>query len=481
MPPKSVPSQPSPLGVCMSHSLTRILSDLKESLSVTEQDFTTGSIGRAVTLLAVPMVLELSMQSVFGVVDLFFVARLGSRAVATVGLTEAVLTIVFAIATGLGMGATALVARRIGEKSPGAAALATGQAIIASLAISIPISLAGLLSAGSILELMGASRGVVEVGTGYNLVMLTGSATILLLFVINAVFRGTGDALTAMRVLWAANLLNMVLDPLLIFGLGPFPEWGVTGAAVATTLARAAGVLYQLAILSSPRSRLPLTARCFRLNAALLWKLIRISLGGVLQLLIGTASWLGLVRIIAVFGNAALAGYTIGLRIIVFAILPSWGMSNAAATLVGQNLGAGQPDRAERSVWLTGFANMVFLALLTVTFVVLAEPLARLFTAEAEVIPHAVDCLRFISYGYVFYAYGMVVSQAFNGAGDTYTPTLANFVCYWILQIPLAYFLAFPAEMGVRGVFAAIAISESILAVVIVLLFRRGRWKKTRV
>lgn len=465
----------------MSAETVPFLRDLKESLSGTEQDFTTGSVGRAITLLAIPMVLELSMHAVFGVVDLFFVARIGAPAVAAVGLTEAVLTIVFSIATGLGMGATALVARRIGERRPDEAALATGQAIIAALAVSIPISLAGLAWAGPILQLMGASREVVEVGVGYNRVMLAGNATILLLFAINSVFRGAGDALTAMRALWMANLLNMVLDPLLIFGAGPFPELGVTGAAVATNLARGAGIVYQLTVLLSSRTRIPLEARSFRVDPPLLWRLSRVSIGGVLQFLVGTASWLGLVRLIAVFGDAALAGYTISLRIIVFAILPSWGMSNAAATLVGQNLGAGQPGRAERCVWRTGFVNMVFLALLTLIFVALAEPLSRLFTSEPEVVVYAADGLRYISYGYVFYAYGMVVSQGFNGAGDTYTPTLANLACYWFLQIPLAYLLALPAGLGAQGVFAAIAISESVLAVVVVLVFRRGRWKVRQV
>lgn len=465
----------------MLTSTVRLFKDLKESLSGTDQDFTTGSVGRAILLLAVPMVLELSMQAVFGIVDLFFVARLGTHAVAAVGLTEAVLTIVFSIATGLGMGATALVARRIGEKRPEAAGSATGQAIIAALVISIPLGLVGLLSAGPILELMGASRDAIKIGTGYNLVMLSGNATILLLFVLNAVFRGAGDAAIAMRALWMANLLNIVLDPLLIFGIGPFPELGVTGAAVATNLARGVGVVYQLTILFSARSRVPLTLTSFRLHPELLRKLIRISCGGVLQLLVGTVSWLGLVRLVAIFGDAALAGYTISLRIIVLAILPSWGMSNAAATLVGQNLGAGRPERAERSAWLTGFANMVFLGLLTLVFVVLAESLGGLFTSDDPVIAYAADSLRYISYGYVFYAYGMVVSQAFNGAGDTYTPTIANLICYWLLQIPLAYFLALPGGMGAQGVFVAIAISESILAIVVAIIFRRGKWKLRQV
>ncbi len=465
----------------MSTATVRFFKDLRQSLSGSEQDFTTGSVARAIMLLAVPMILELSMQAVFGVVDLFFVAQLGSPGVAAVGLTEAVLTVVFSIATGLGMGATALVARRIGEKRPEEAGLATGQAILAALMVSIPIGLLGLFWTAPILQRMGASPEVVVVGAGYNRVMLAGNATIMLLFVINAVFRGAGDAIAAMRVLWMANLLNIFLDPLLIFGVGPFPELGVTGAAIATNLARGAAVIYQLTILFSDRSRVPLTTSSFRVRPGVLWKLIRISCGGVLQLLVGTVSWLGLVRLIAIFGDAALAGYTISLRIIVFAILPSWGMSNAAATLVGQNLGAGQPERAERCAWLTAFANMLFLGCLTLFFVTLAEPLGRLFTSQDVVVSYAVDSLQYISYGYVFYAYGMVISQAFNGAGDTYTPTLANLVCYWLFQIPLAYLLAIPVGMEAQGVFAAIAISESVLAIVVVIIFRRGNWKSMHV
>ena len=461
--------------------LSALLTDIKDSLSGTERDFTTGSISRAVTVLAIPMVLELSMQAVFGVIDVFFVAKLGGEAVATVGITESLLTIVFSIATGLAMGTTALVARRIGERNKQGATTAAVQSIFLGILVSIPIAAIGLLYTPSLLRLMGASPSVVEIGAGYNEVMLGGNLTIMLLFLINAVFRGAGDAALAMRALWIANLVNIVLDPCLIFGLGPFPEMGVTGAAVATNVARAIGILYQIWKLASPASRIQVHAEDLKADMKVLLNLSRISLGGVLQFIVATASWLGLVRIIAIFGSPALAGYTIAIRIIIFAILPSWGMSNAAATLVGQNLGAKQPTRAEKSVWLTAVANMVFLGFITIVFVTFADPISRLFTSDEEILVYAISCLRYVSYGYVFYAYGMVVVQAFNGAGDTYTPTVINLFCYWLLQIPLAYFLALTIDLEAQGVFIAIAVSESLLAVVSVLVFRRGKWKERKV
>ncbi|UCF35770.1 MAG: MATE family efflux transporter [Acidobacteriota bacterium] len=459
-------------------SVRQFWNDLRESLAGTERDFTTENLTRAVTLLAIPMVLELVMQSIFGVIDVFFVARLGSQAVAAVGITESLLTIIFSIAGGLSMGITAVIARRIGEKNRDAAAVAAVQAIFVGLLVSAPITLVGLLYSRDLLVLMGASPSVADIGSGYNTIMIGGNLTIMLLFLINAIFRGAGDAVIAMRVLWIANLLNIALDPLLIFGLGPFPELGVSGAAVATNIARGLGVSYQVFLLFRGRRRIELTFGHLRLNGPVILNLCRVSLGGILQFLVATASWLGLVRIVALFGSSALAGYTIALRVVIFAILPSWGMSNAAATLVGQNLGAGKPDRAERSVWVTAFASMAFMVLITIAFTGLARPISLLFTQEAAVIPFAVDCLRYISYGYVFYACGMVVVQAFNGAGDTYTPTVINLFCYWLIQIPLAYWLALKMGMGAQGVFLAIAISESLLAVVAVLVFRRGRWKE---
>jgi putative MATE family efflux protein len=453
-------------------------TSVREAVGGTQQDFTEGSLGRAITLLAIPMVLEMSMESLFGIVDVFFVGKLGADAVATVGLTESLLTLVFAIAMGLSMATTAMVARRIGEKDPEDAAVAAVQSIAVGVTAAVAIGIGGVLSARWLLGAMGASNAIVETGFGYTSVILGGSITVVLLFLINAIFRGAGDAVIAMRVLWFSNLINIVLDPCLIFGWGPFPQMGLTGAAVATTIGRGAGVLYQLWVLVGGRGRVVVRRKQVVLDTAVMVRLLRVSLTGMLQFLVATASWLGLVRITAAFGSAALAGYTIALRIIIVALLPAWGMSNAAATLVGQNLGAGKPERAERSVWLTGLSNMLFLGAVTVFFVLFAEPVIRLFTSDPEVIPIGVDCLRYVSYGYIFYAYGMVMVQAFNGAGDTATPTVINLLCYWLWQIPLAYGLAMPFGLGARGVFIAIAISESTLAVVAMLVFRRGRWKQ---
>jgi putative MATE family efflux protein len=335
--------------------------------------------------------------------------------------------------------------------------------------------------APSMFRLMGASQAVMASGAGYARIILGGNVVIMELFLINAVFRGAGDASIAMRVLWVANAINIVLDPCLIFGLGPFPKLGVTGSAIATTIGRGTGVLLQLWFLFGGKGRVKIHWREARLDFAVMIRMLRISLGGMFQYLIATASWVGLMRMVAVFGDAALAGYTVALRIIIFALLPSWGMSNAAATLVGQNLGAKKPRRAERSVWVTGFANMCFLGLVAVTFITLAERLIRIFTSDPNVIPYGVACLSFISYGYVFYAYGMVMVQSFNGAGDTNTPTLINLCCYWLVQIPLAYGLAILLGFGAKGIFAAITIAESLLAVVSMLVFRRGRWKEQKV
>ena len=462
--------------------LRRAAGTLREAVVGSQQDFTEGSLGRAILLLAVPMVLEMLMESLFAVVNVFYVARwLSKEAVAAVGLTESLLTIVFAVAIGLSMGTIATVSRRVGERDPEGAAVAAVQAVILGVVISVPVGLLGVFYMPTLFRLMGAEPGVVALGAGYGRIIVGGNVVIMLLFLINGIFRGAGDAALAMRALWLANLVNIVLDPCLIFGLGPFPELGVTGSAVATTIGRGTGVAFQLAMLLGGRSRVHVRCAHLRLDAGVASKLLRLSLGGIFQLLIATASWVGLMRIVAVFGSQALAGYTIAIRIVVFALLPSWGLSNAAATLVGQNLGAGKPARAERSVWLTGFGNMIFLGCVGLVFIAFAEPVVGLFTQEAAVAAYAVSCLRLLSYGYVFYAYGMVVVQAFNGAGDTYTPTLINLFCFWLLQIPMAYALALRAGFGARGVFLAITIAESLLAVVGVLLFRRGRWKEQKV
>jgi putative MATE family efflux protein len=382
---------------------------------------------------------------------------------------------------GLSMATTATVARRIGEKDNHGASIAAVQSVILGVVASIPVGIIAIAFAPQMFKLMGASDGVIVMGTGYARVILGGNVVIMQLFLINAVFRGAGDASIAMRVLWIANVINIVLDPCLIFGLGPFPKLGVTGSAIATTIGRGTGVLFQLWFLFSGRGRVKVDWRGIRLNVEVMTRMVRISLGGMFQFLIATASWLGLVRIVAVFGDAALAGYTVALRIIIFAILPSWGMSNAAATLVGQNLGAGKPARAERSVWVTGFANMCFLGLVAIIFITFAERLIGIFTSDPAVVPYGVSCLRFISYGYIFYAYGMVMVQSFNGAGDTNTPTVINLCCYWLFQIPLAYSLAIPFGFGAEGVFVAITLAESSLAVVSVIVFRRGKWKTRKV
>jgi len=465
-----------------NHSkLKNIWKDVRESIAGTQQDFTEGSIGRAIMLLAIPMVLEMAMESLFAVVDVFFVARLGSDAVATVGLTESLLTLVFAVAWGMSMSTTAIVARRIGEKDSEGAAVAAVQAIGVGVAISVPIGILGIIFAPKLLALMGASPNIIAIGSGYTAWMIGGNLTVQLLFLINAIFRGAGDAAHAMRALWIGNICNIILDPCFIFGWGPFPELGVTGAAVATNIGRGLGVLYQLFVLWRGWSRVKIKRPQLRLNPEVMLRLLRVSIGGIFQVLVATASWLALVRLVAIFGSAALAGYTIALRIIVFAILPSWGMGSAAATLVGQNLGAQKPERAERSVWITALSNMVFLGGVTIVFIIFAEPLVRIFTNDPEVVPFGVDCLRYISYGYVFYAYGMVMVQAFNGAGDTMTPTIINLFCYWLFQIPLAYVLAMPLGLNAQGVFLAITISESTIAVVGVLAFRRGRWKMRKI
>ena len=450
---------------------------LKQAVVGTEQDYTEGSLNKAVFLLSVPMILEMVMESVFGVLDVYFVGRLGADAVAAVGLTESLLTIAFAVAIGLSMSVTALVARRIGEKDPEQAARTAVQAIGLGIVTSLPFALAALWTR-PLLRLMGAPQSVIDVGWGYTAWMLAGNASIMLLFLINAVFRGAGDATVAMRSLWIANAVNIVLDPCLIFGLGPFPELGVTGAAIGTTIGRSVGVAYQLRALGSTHGRLRIERRHLGLDRAVMLHLVKVSVGGIGQFLIATASWLGLVRILTPFGAAALAGYTIALRIIIVAILPSWGMTNAVATLVGQNLGAGKPDRAEKSVWLVGVYNMVFLLGVMAVFLWWAEPLIAVFTSDPAVLALGADCLRIVSYGYGFYAWGMVLVQAFNGAGDTRTPTWINLGCYWCFQIPLALVLARGLGYGPNGVFSAITIAESALAVVGLLAFRRGSWKR---
>ena len=421
------------------------------------------------------------MESVFAIADIFWVSKLGADAVATVGITESMLALIYAVAIGVSIGATATVARRTGEKDPEGAASAAVQAIGLGIALAIPIGITGALLAPKLLAFMGGSPALVATGWRYTAIMLGGNVVIMLLFLINAIFRGAGDAAIAMRVLWFANILNIVLGPCFIFGLGPFPKLGVTGAALATTIGRGTGVLFQLWTLWRGRGRVVIRRRHLKLDPAVMLRMLRLSSNAMFQVLIGTASWIGLVRIISGFGSAALAGYTIGIRIIVFAILPSWGMANAAATMVGQSLGAGKPDRAERSVWIAGFYNMIFLGVVGLTFVIGAPFLVSLFTSDPAIVPYGVACLRYVSYGFLFYAYGMVLTQAFNGAGDTWTPTWLNLFVFWLWEIPLAYVLAKVLGWGPRGVFFAITVAFSTLAVASALLFRRGRWKLKKV
>jgi putative MATE family efflux protein len=456
-------------------------SSIREALRGSHQDFTTGSLNRAILLLAIPMVLEMVLESLFAVVDVFWVGRLGADAVATVGLTESLLSLVFAVGLGLSLSTTAMVARRIGEKDPAGAAVAGVQAIALGLAVSAVIGIPCFFYAPELLHLMGASPQIVAVGSGYARIALGGSGAIMMLFLNNAIFRGAGDAAIAMRLLWVSNIINLVLDPCLIFGWGPFPKLGVTGAALATFTGRSIGVLYQFYRLLRGSERLRILRQQVRLNFSVLWRLLRVSLTGILQFAVAHVGWIGLIRIVSIFGSAALAGYTIAIRIVIFIILPSWGLSNAAATLVGQNLGAKQPERAETSVWRTGFYNMLFLGGIGVLFIFFAEPIVRLFTQDPAVVPYAASCLRILSFGNVAWAYGMVMLQAFNGAGDTITPTLVNFVGFWVLEIPLAYFLAIPGGMHSRGVFISIVIAEAFIATVSIVLFKRGRWKRQQI
>jgi putative MATE family efflux protein len=450
---------------------------IKLALTGKELEFTSGPIGRAIVLLAIPMVLEMVMESVFALTDAFFVSRLGTDAVATVGLTEAMISILFAVAIGSGMATTAMVARRIGEKDVARARIAAAQSILLGLLLTAVVALPGVLFAKDLLRLMGGTPELISSGHGYTTVLFGGSATIMLLFLLNAVFRGAGDAAIAMRVLWIANGVNIVLDPCLIFGLGPFPELGVTGAAIATTIGRGTGVVIQFWVLLRGSSRIHVHWPDFVPRPRIILRLFRLSVGGILQILIGTTSWVVLVAIIGRFGPAAVAGYTLAIRLIIFTILPAWGLANAAATLVGQNLGAGQPERAETSVWRAGVYNMGFLLGVAFVFIAAAEPLIRIFSVEPDVVRYGVACLRWVSIGYPFYAWGMVMEQAFNGAGDTYTPTVINLFCYWIFQLPFAHLLAHGSGLGPTGVFIAITVAESLLAVAAMVLFRRGRWK----
>ena len=455
-------------------------SGVKESLRGSHRNYTVGPIGRSILLLAIPMVLEMIMESVFAVVDIFWVSHLGTDAAATVGLTESLLTLIYALAIGLSIGATAMVARRIGEQNPEGAARAAVQAIAVALIVSIVIAAVGAPLAPKLLRLMGGSPWVVEHGAGFTRVMLAGNATVVMLFMVNAIFRGAGDAAIAMRTLWLANWINIILGPCLIFGLGPFPKLGIVGAAIATNIGRGTGALYALSRLVRAGGRFNIERRHLRLEPAVMARLVRLSSTATFQVFVGMASWIGLVRIISSFGSNAVAGYTFGIRVILFALLPSWGMANAAATMVGQALGARNPERAERAVWQAGFYNMIFLGIVGLLFIFFAPQIIWFYTSDPNVAQYGVDCLRIVAYGFLFYAYGMVLGQSFNGAGDAWTPTIINIFVFWVWEIPLAYVLGVVLNFGPRGVFIAMTIAFSTLAVVSGAVFRLGRWK-TRV
>ncbi len=461
--------------------IKRFFELLRDALAGKESNILSGNLDKAILLLAVPMIFEMAMESLFAVVDAYFVSKISVDAVATVGLTESCLTIVYSLAWGLSMGITALVARRIGEKDVEGATNSARQAIYLGIVISVFISLIGFFYSEELLQMMGASPSIIATGRGYTKWMVGGNIVIMMLFLINGIFRGAGDAAIAMRSLWVANGINIALDPLLIFGYGPFPELGVEGAAIATCIGRGCGVLYQLYHLFYGKGIIKLNNGKTRLNFDLIKKLINLSAGGTGQFIIASASWIFLMQIMSRFGSEALAGYTLAIRVIVFTILPAWGMANAAATLVGQNLGAQQPERAEQSVWRTGFFNMIFMGCVMVVFLIFSESLIRFFTNEQTVIDYGKECLSIVSIGYVFYGYGMIVAQAFNGAGDTRTPTILNFFAFWTFQIPLAYVLAVTLNMGPTGLFVAIVSAESLLTVAGILIFRRGKWKKVRV
>jgi putative MATE family efflux protein len=458
-----------------------IIKEVAIAIKGSEQDYTNVGIGRSIFLLAVPMVLEMMMESLFAVVDIFFVSKLGSDAVATVGLTESMMTIIYAIGFGLATGTTAIVSRRIGEKNSEGASRAASQAIVAGIIVAILMAIPGIFFSKDLLRLMGASESLIESNYMFTSIMISGNVVIVLLFVINAAFRSSGDAAIAMRILWYANIMNIILDPCLIFGLGPFPELGIKGAAVATTTGRGLAVLYQFYVLFAGKRGIKLQWKHLAIRLKTLIKLAKLSLGATIQNLIATTSWVVMIRTISVFGSDVVAGYTIAIRIVIFSLLPSWGISNAASTLVGQNLGADKPARAERAIWITSVVNMIVMGIGGLILILFPQLFISFFSKEPEIIANGAECLRMISYGFVFYGLGMVMVQSINGAGDTYTPTIINFICFWMIEIPLAYMLALHFNYRESGVYTAIAIAESMVAVVGFFVIRAGKWKLKKV
>lgn len=457
--------------------LKSFFNNVAEAISGTEQDYTEGSLRRAILLLSIPAVLEMVMESIFVIADIFFVSRLGANAVATVGLTESMMTIIYAISIGLGTATTSLVSRRIGEKNPDAASVAAFQAILTGIIVSLLIGIPGAFFSKKLLGMMGASQPIVEIMSGYTTIMLGGNIVIMMLFIINAIFRSAGDAAVAMKVLWIGNIINIILDPCLIFGLGPFPHMGVTGAAVATTIGRGTAVLVQFYLLFFGKKRIRLSIKHLEVNLRIMLKLLKLSIGSIGQNLIGTTSWIALVRIISMFGSEVVAGYTIAMRIIGFTLLPSWGISNAASTLVGQNLGAKKPARAEKAVWVTGWINMILLGIIGLILVLFPEIFIRIFIGNETVVKSGVLGLRIVSIGFVAYGLGMVLVNSFNGAGDTSTPLKINIFAFWCIEIPLAWLLAIKAGFNEEGVFIAIVVAESLMTLIAWLVFRRGKWK----
>ena len=458
--------------------IKKLIINLKEAMAGTEQDFTKGSLRRAIFLLAVPMVVEMIMEAVFAVVDIFFVARLGADAIATVGITESLITIIYAIAFGLSLATTAVVSRRIGEKNYSRANRAAFQAIATGIAVSLVIGIPGMIYASDLLKLMGASENMYNNQSSYTTIMIGGNMVIMLLFIINAVFRSAGDAAISMRILVLANGLNIIIDPILIFGLGPIPALGIKGAAIATNIGRGLAVLYQFYILFNGRKRIRLTLSNLKIHLPTIFKLIRVSLGGIGQNLIATASWIGLVRIISVFGSEALAGYTIAIRIVLFSMLPAWGISNAAATLVGQNLGAKKPKRAAKATWSVAMVNVVYMFIAGFILFMFPKSILELFTSDKEIIISGIKSLQIISLGFIFYGVGMVMIQAINGAGDTVNPTWINILSFWAIEIPLAYLLSLYFNMGEEGVYYSIVLAESAMTLMAIWLFCRGKWKQ---
>jgi len=454
---------------------------IREALRGSERDFTQGPIWIALIILAIPMILEMSMESLFAVVDIFFVAKLGADAIAIVGLTESVMALIYAVAFGLAIGATATVARRIGEKDPEGAAKSAAHVIYSGIIISLVISVIGIIFAPNILTLLGAAPAIVAEGSTFMRIMVGGNAVVVFIFLLNAIFRGAGDAAIAMRVLILANGLNMILSPMFIFGIGPFPELGVTGAAVGTTIGRGIGVAYAAWHLFRPGGRIHVSRASWMLDTELLARLVKLSSTAVFQLLVATASWTALMPIMAGFGEVAIAGYVIALRVVMFALLPALGLSNAAATLVGQNLGAGKPERSESAVWKAAGFNTVLYFLVGAVFWLFSDPIIGIFSQEPEVLAYGTSALHIIAYGFAFYGLGMVLETAFNGAGDTWTPTYLNIFVFWLFEIPLAYLLAYYFEMGPSGVFWAITIAFSVLAIASAILFKRGKWKLKQV